>query len=88
MDAFEPNGFGLYNCSGNVWEWTADWFGTDHVAGTPVKDPVGSPLGVNRVVKGGSYLCHDSYCHRYRPAARSGTTPDSTTDHQGFRLAQ
>ena len=88
VDAFEPNGFGLYNCSGNVWEWTADWFGTDHGARTPVQDPVGPPLGVDRVVKGGSYLCHDSYCHRYRPAARSGTTPDSTTDHQGFRLAR
>lgn len=80
-DAFEPNAWGLYNCSGNVWEWTADWFTTNHEVGPP-------PLGTSRVVKGGSYLCHDSYCHRYRIAARSSNTPDSSTGHQGFRIAR
>ena len=90
VDAFAPNGYGLYNCSGNVWEWTSDWFETDHgaPAATPHIDPTGPPIGVDRVVKGGSYLCHDSYCHRYRLGARSFTPPDSTTGHQGFRLAR
>ena len=90
VDAFEPNGYGLYNCSGNVWEWTADWFTASHRPdgsdGTLV-DPNGPPMGVNRVLKGGSFLCHDSYCHRYRLAARTSSTPDSTTGHQGFRIA-
>ncbi len=98
VDAYEPNAFGLYNCSGNVWEWTADWFTASHRAvgrngavgssGTdgPVTDPVGPAVGVNRVLKGGSFLCHDSYCHRYRLAARTSSTPDSTTGHQGFRI--
>jgi formylglycine-generating enzyme required for sulfatase activity len=90
VDAFEPNGHGLYNCSGNVWEWTADWFTASHRPGPssdPPVDPDGPPMGVNRVLKGGSFLCHDSYCHRYRLAARASSTPDSTTGHQGFRIA-
>ena len=86
--AFAPNGYGLYNCSGNVWEWCADWFATAHPAERPLVDPAGPPFGTDRVVKGGSLLCHDTYCHRYRPAARSAMTPESTTSHQGFRLAR
>lgn len=70
VGSFEPNGFGLYNVVGNVWEWTADTFGP----GT-------------HVLKGGSYLCHVSYCRRYRPAARMGSTPDSSTGNIGFRIA-
>ncbi|HIL48791.1 MAG TPA: formylglycine-generating enzyme family protein, partial [Acidimicrobiia bacterium] len=79
-----------YNCSGNVWEWTSDWFGTDHgdPDAAPRTDPVGTPLGVGRVVKGGSHLCHDSYCHRYRVAARTSNPPDSSAGNQGFRLAR
>ena len=88
VDAFAPNGYGLYNCSGNVWEWCADWFATAHPAVRPLVDPAGPPFGTDRVVKGGSFLCHDTYCHRYRPAARSATTPESTSSHQGFRLAR
>ena len=89
VGSFEPNEFGLYNCSGNVWEWTADWFTTAHLPdgpdGPPL-DPTGPSMGVNRVLKGGSFLCHDSYCHRYRLAARTSSTPDSTTSHQGLRI--
>ena len=84
--SFAPNGHGLYNVSGNVWEWCADWFGTDHPSG-PTVDPSGAAEGLARVIRGGSYLCHDSYCNRYRVAARTQNTPDSSTGHMGFRCA-
>ena len=83
--SFDPNGFGLYNVSGNVWEWQSDWFSpTFHRRGTRV-NPAGPSAGASRVIKGGSYLCHDSYCNRYRVAARSANTPDSSTGNLGFR---
>jgi formylglycine-generating enzyme required for sulfatase activity len=72
VDAFPPNGFGLRNVTGNVWEWTADRF----------------DAGALRVQKGGSYLCHDSYCRRYRVAARQGNTPDGAAGNVGFRCAR
>lgn len=87
VGAYEPNGFGLHNMVGNVWEWTADWWGTKHSAAEAV-DPVGPQMGVSRVIRGGSYLCHDSYCNRYRVSARTSNTPESTTGHTGFRLAR
>lgn len=71
VDAFPPNGLGLHNTSGNVWEWTTSWYAA----------------GEQSAIRGGSYLCHVSYCDRYRASARTGTTPDSTTGHQGFRCA-
>ena len=86
--SFEPNGYGLYNVAGNVWEWCSDWFSpTFHLDG-PREDPKGPPAGTNRVIRGGSYLCHDSYCNRYRVAARSSNTPDSSTGNMGFRCAR
>jgi sulfatase modifying factor 1 len=85
VDAYEPNGLGLYNVTGNVWEWCADWFhATFHTRDTRT-NPLGPPSGTNRITRGGSYLCHDSYCRRYRVAARNSLTPDSSTGNTGFR---
>jgi hypothetical protein len=89
-DSFEPNAFGLYNVSGNVWEWTSDWLSTDWHASETFEtrtNPTGPSTGKTRVAKGGSFLCHHSYCTRYRLSARSGISPDSSLSHTGFRLA-
>jgi sulfatase modifying factor 1 len=74
VNAYEPNGLGLYNTSGNVWEWSAGSF---------------SPGGLDGLVpmRGGSHLCHVSYCDRYRVAARTANTPDASSGHLGFRVA-
>ncbi len=87
--SFEPNGYGLYNASGNVWEWCNDWFTNNH----PVKNDIqenskGPDTGIAKVMKGGSYLCHASYCNRYRVSARTFATPDTSTGHTGFRCAR
>ncbi|MCC5581680.1 formylglycine-generating enzyme family protein [Microtetraspora sp. AC03309] len=86
VKTYRPNGYGLYNMVGNVWEWCADWFATDHLS-RPLDDPRGPETGTARVLRGGSYLCHDSYCNRYRVAARSANTPDSSSGNTGFRIA-
>jgi formylglycine-generating enzyme required for sulfatase activity len=82
--AFPPNGFGLYGSSGNVWEWCADRWRTDHQTAS-MGDPADE--GSVRVMRGGSYLCHDSYCNRYRVAARTRNDPDSSSGNVGFRCA-
>jgi formylglycine-generating enzyme required for sulfatase activity len=88
VDAFPSNDFGLYSMTGNTWEWCADWFSaTFHVNAGRI-DPQGPPEGESKVTKGGSFLCHKSYCNRYRVAARTFNTPDSTTSHIGFRCAR
>lgn len=82
--SFDPNGFGLYNMCGNVWEWTSDPY---RIRGLSKASRAHAARNKwYKLLKGGSFLCHRSYCHRYRIAARSGTSPDTGTSHQGFRL--
>jgi formylglycine-generating enzyme required for sulfatase activity len=85
---FPPNGYGLYNVAGNVWEWCADWWSPEYHVEGPRRDPSGPSKGSARVMRGGSYLCHKSYCNRYRVAARTSNTPDSSTGNLGFRTVR
>jgi formylglycine-generating enzyme required for sulfatase activity len=87
VDAFPPNGYGLFDMVGNVWEWTSSPY--DAVPDQPPQScchpNAGDDRSVRRVVKGGSHLCAPNYCLRYRPSARQGETVDSSTCHIGFR---
>lgn len=85
VDAFAPNGFGLHNTSGNVWEWCSDWWSTAHEP--DAVNPTGPAAGRDKVIRGGSHMCHDSYCTRYRVGARTANSPDSSSGHAGFRCA-
>lgn len=76
VDEFQQNDYGIYNIVGNVWEWTSDLWDSNDKESSP-----------NRVKKGGSYLCHKSYCYRYRCAARSQNSEDSSAGNLGFRCA-
>jgi formylglycine-generating enzyme len=85
VTSFPPNGYGLYNVSGNVWEWCEDWF-TNRPDRKIDTNQMNSQTP--KVMRGGSYLCHISYCNRYRVAARSSNTIDSSTGNIGFRCVR
>ncbi|MEO9842791.1 MAG: formylglycine-generating enzyme family protein [Roseobacter sp.] len=82
--SFTPNEFGLYNMVGNVWEWTCEPFRVKSLKKSVARKMEG--MKGFKLLKGGSYLCHRSYCYRYRIAARTGNAPDTSTPHQGFRV--
>ena len=86
--AFPPNGFGLFETTGNVWEWCSDWYHPAAYRTEPADNPLGPDGGTRRVYRGGSYLCHASYCNRYRVDARSSSTPDSAAGNVGFRCVR
>jgi len=87
VGSYPPNGFGLNDMTGNVWEWVADRHSFEYFSVSPADDPHGPTTGTERVVRGGSYLCDDSTCKGYRVASRKSHVPDTGLNNIGFRCA-
>jgi formylglycine-generating enzyme len=100
VKSFSPNGFGLYDVAGNVWEWTSDWYDADYYRIAKEQGVIENPKGPKqsvdpdepnapkRVLRGGSHLCHETYCESYRVSARMKSSPDTGASHIGFRTAK
>ena len=85
VKSYQPNGYGLYDIAGNVWEWVNDWYDPNYYRGSPVRNPPGPLEGREKVQRGGSWLCSSNYCMGYRVASRMMTEPDSGLNNLGFR---
>ncbi len=88
IKSFPPNRYGLYDMTGNVWEWCLDKWGEDYYEHSPHHRPVGPEIGEDRVIRGGSFLCAENYCSNYRVAGRSHSAPDSGLNNVGFRCVR